>query len=226
VKSLPNCLLSIYSAICADREGIQFFRQGRTLPSSWGLVMALLEVKNLRIEYPSRHGIHAAVKSLSFSIERGEIVGVVGESGAGKSTVGNAVIDLLSPPGQIASGDVYLDGEKISGLSPEQMRKIRGSKIGFIFQDPMTSLNPLFTVEQQLTETIVTNLKVSKEDAYSRALSLMEQVGIPQPELRIKQYPHQFSGGMRQEKRRLHAGNPRHGGCIQCDGSCRGNVPR
>ncbi len=80
--------------------------------------MALLEVKNLRIEYPSRHGVHAAVKSLSFSIERGEIVGVVGESGAGKSTVGNAVIDLLSPPGQIASGDVYLDGKKISGLSP------------------------------------------------------------------------------------------------------------
>ncbi len=163
-----------------------------------GSVMALLEVKNLRIEYPSRHGIHAAVKSLSFSIERGEIVGVVGESGAGKSTVGNAVIDLLSPPGQIASGDVYLDGTKISGLTPEQMRQVRGAKIGFIFQDPMTSLNPLFTVEQQLTETIVTNLKVTQQEAYKRALTLMEQVGIPQPELRIKQYPHQFSGGMRQ----------------------------
>ena len=160
--------------------------------------MSLLEVKNLRIEYPSRHGVHAAVKSLSFSIERGEIVGVVGESGAGKSTVGNAVIDLLSPPGKVASGDVYLDGEKISGLLPEEMRKIRGSKIGFIFQDPMTSLNPLFTVEQQLTETILTNLKVTQAEAYARAISLMEQVGIPEPELRIKQYPHQFSGGMRQ----------------------------
>ncbi|OAN16906.1 ABC transporter ATP-binding protein [Photobacterium jeanii] len=160
--------------------------------------MALLEVKNLRIEYPSRHGIHAAVKSLSFSIERGEIVGVVGESGAGKSTVGNAVIDLLSPPGQIASGDVYLDGEKISGLGTEAMRRVRGSKIGFIFQDPMTSLNPLFTVEQQLTETILTNLDVTPQQAYQRALNLMEQVGIPEPELRIKQYPHQFSGGMRQ----------------------------
>jgi peptide/nickel transport system ATP-binding protein len=160
--------------------------------------MSLLEVKNLRIEYPSRHGVHAAVKSLSFSIERGEIVGVVGESGAGKSTVGNAVIDLLSPPGKVASGDVYLDGDKISGLSPEEMRKIRGSKIGFIFQDPMTSLNPLFTVEQQLTETILTNLKVTQAEAYARAISLMEQVGIPEPELRIKQYPHQFSGGMRQ----------------------------
>lgn len=160
--------------------------------------MSLLEVKNLRIEYPSRHGVHAAVKSLSFNIERGEIVGVVGESGAGKSTVGNAVIDLLSPPGRVASGDVFLDGEKISGLTPEAMRKVRGSKIGFIFQDPMTSLNPLFTVEQQLKETIHANMKVSDDEAYQRALSLMQQVGIPQPENRLKQYPHQFSGGMRQ----------------------------
>lgn len=160
--------------------------------------MSLLEVKNLRIEYPSRHGVHAAVKSLSFNIERGEIVGVVGESGAGKSTVGNAVIDLLSPPGTIAGGEVFLDGEKISGLSPDKMRKVRGSKIGFIFQDPMTSLNPLFTVEQQLKETIHANMKVSDGEAYQRALSLMNQVGIPQPENRLKQYPHQFSGGMRQ----------------------------
>ncbi|WP_038181151.1 dipeptide ABC transporter ATP-binding protein [Vibrio rhizosphaerae] len=160
--------------------------------------MSLLEVKNLRIEYPSRHGVHAAVKSLSFQIERGEIVGVVGESGAGKSTVGNAVIDLLSPPGVIAGGEVYLNGEKISGLSPEQMRRVRGSKIGFIFQDPMTSLNPLFTVEQQLKETIHANMKVTDEEAYQRALALMQQVGIPQPENRLKQYPHQFSGGMRQ----------------------------
>ncbi|MBL4829635.1 MAG: ABC transporter ATP-binding protein [Aliivibrio sp.] len=160
--------------------------------------MSLLEVKNLRIEYPSRHGVHVAVKSLSFSIERGEIVGVVGESGAGKSTIGNAVIDLLSPPGVIANGDVFLDGEKISGLSTNEMRKVRGSKIGFIFQDPMTSLNPLFTIERQLTETIVANLKVSQKEALKRAITLMEQVGIPDPHLRIKQYPHQFSGGMRQ----------------------------
>ncbi|RSD32172.1 dipeptide ABC transporter ATP-binding protein [Vibrio pectenicida] len=160
--------------------------------------MSLLEVKNLRIEYPSRHGVHAAVKSLSFNVERGEIVGVVGESGAGKSTVGNAVIDLLSPPGRIASGDVYLDGKLVSGLPEEKMRQVRGSKIGFIFQDPMTSLNPLFTVEQQLTETIHANMDVSEDEAYQRALSLMQQVGIPQPENRLKQYPHQFSGGMRQ----------------------------
>ncbi|AGH81394.1 peptide ABC transporter, ATP-binding protein [Psychromonas sp. CNPT3] len=160
--------------------------------------MSLLEVKNLCIEYPSRHGVHRAVNSLSFNIERGEIVGVVGESGAGKSTVGNAIIDLLSPPGVISGGEVYLDGEKISGLSNNEMRKVRGSKIGFIFQDPMTSLNPLFTIEKQITETILANLDVSKEEAYTRALSLLEQVGISEPELRIKQYPHQFSGGMRQ----------------------------
>ena len=160
--------------------------------------MSLLEIKNLRIEYPSRHGTHAAVKAFSLTIERGEIVGIVGESGAGKSTIGNGIIDLLSPPGVIASGEVFLDGEKISGCSAKEMSYIRGSKIGFIFQDPMTSLNPLFTVEHQLTETILTHLDVTKEEAFSRALDLMVQVGIPQPELRIKQYPHQFSGGMRQ----------------------------
>jgi len=160
--------------------------------------MSLLEVSNLRIEYPSRFGVHAAVKSLSFSINRGEIVGVVGESGAGKSTVGNAIIDLLSPPGVIAAGDVFLDDQKISGLTLDEMRKVRGNKIGFIFQDPMTSLNPLFTVEQQLLETIHANLNVSQGDAITRAINLMQQVGIPEPEVRIKQYPHQFSGGMRQ----------------------------
>lgn len=160
--------------------------------------MSLLEVRNLRIEYPSRHGVMAAVKDLSFTIEKGEILGVVGESGAGKSTIGNAVIDLLSPPGRIARGDVFLNGEKISGLSPDAIREIRGARIGFIFQDPMTSLNPLFTVEQQLVETMLANTELKPDEAYEKALELMEAVGIPQPELRIKQYPHQFSGGMRQ----------------------------
>lgn len=160
--------------------------------------MSLLEVRNLRIEYPSRHGVMAAVKDLSFSIEKGEILGVVGESGAGKSTIGNAIIDLLSPPGRIARGDVFLNGEKISGLSPDAIREIRGARIGFIFQDPMTSLNPLFTVEQQLVETMLANTELKPDEAHEKALELMEAVGIPQPELRIKQYPHQFSGGMRQ----------------------------
>ncbi len=160
--------------------------------------MSLLEVRNLRIEYPSRRGVMAAVKDLSFTVDKGEILGVVGESGAGKSTIGNAIIDLLSPPGRIASGDVFLNGEKISGLTPEAMRKVRGARIGFIFQDPMTSLNPLFTVERQLVETIEANTELRGEAAFARALELMTAVGIPQPELRIKQYPHQFSGGMRQ----------------------------
>ena len=140
----------------------------------------------------------AAVDDLSFSIEKGEILGVVGESGAGKSTIGNAVIDLLSPPGSIASGEVYLDGEKISGLKPTEMRAIRGSRIGFIFQDPMTSLNPLLTVEYQMVETLLANTDISREQARQKSISLLDAVGIPQPELRIKQYPHQFSGGMRQ----------------------------
>lgn len=135
--------------------------------------MSLLEVKNLRIEYPSRYGVLAAVKDLSFSIEKGEIVGVVGESGAGKSTIGNAVIDLLSPPGRIARGDIYLNGELISGKSQNEMRAIRGSRIGFIFQDPMTSLNPLFTVEHQLVETILANTDLSREAAFTKALELM-----------------------------------------------------
>ncbi|WP_417618005.1 dipeptide ABC transporter ATP-binding protein [Oceanisphaera sp.] len=160
--------------------------------------MSLLEVKNLRIEYPSRHGVMAAIDDVSLCIERGEILGVVGESGAGKSTIGNAVIDLLSPPGRIASGDVYLDGELISGLNASQMRTIRGSRIGFIFQDPMTSLNPLFTVEYQMVETLLANTGMSREAAKKKSISLLDAVGIPEPALRIKQYPHQFSGGMRQ----------------------------
>ncbi|MGL4206586.1 MAG: ABC transporter ATP-binding protein [Aeromonadaceae bacterium] len=160
--------------------------------------MSLLEVRNLRIEYPSRRGVMAAVKDLSFTIEKGEILGVVGESGAGKSTIGNAIIDLLSPPGRIAQGEVFLNGQLISGLTPQEMRKVRGAHIGFIFQDPMTSLNPLFTVERQLVETIEANTELRGPAAYQRAIELLASVGIPQPEIRIKQYPHQFSGGMRQ----------------------------
>ncbi|MGO4999387.1 dipeptide ABC transporter ATP-binding protein [Oceanisphaera sp. W20_SRM_FM3] len=160
--------------------------------------MSLLEVKHLRIEYPSRQGIMAAIEDLSFHLERGEILGIVGESGAGKSTIGNAIIDLLSPPGRIASGEVYLDKERISGLTSGQMRGIRGRRIGFIFQDPMTSLNPLLTIETQMVETLLVNTKTTRARARLKSISLLDAVGIPQPELRIKQYPHQFSGGMRQ----------------------------
>ncbi len=158
----------------------------------------LLQVNHLQVAYPSRHGTFHAVKDLSLTLNRGEILGVVGESGAGKSTVGNAVAELLAPPGFIEEGEVFLDGVKITGLDKESMRKVRGRDIGFIFQDPMTSLNPLFTVEDQIVEAITTNLDLSKEEARQRAVEWLDAVGIPGADIRIKQYPHQFSGGMRQ----------------------------
>ena len=160
--------------------------------------MPLLEIKNLRIEFPSRHDIAVAVDDVSFSLEAGEILGLVGESGAGKSTIGNGIVQLLSKPGRVAKGEVRLNGELISNLEGESIRKIRGSRIGFIFQDPMTSLNPLFTIEDQMTETIINCLGVSYREALKRSIELLEKVGIPEPSTRIKQYPHQFSGGMRQ----------------------------
>ncbi|MCL4114272.1 UNVERIFIED_CONTAM: hypothetical protein GTU68_038149 [Idotea baltica] len=160
--------------------------------------MPLLEIKDLRIEFPSRHNTAVAVDNVSFSVEAGEILGVVGESGAGKSTIGNGIVQLLSKPGRVAGGEVYLNGEQISDLEGEAIREIRGSRIGFIFQDPMTSLNPLFTIEDQMTETIINCLGVSYSEALKRSFDLLEKVGIPEPSTRIKQYPHQFSGGQRQ----------------------------
>jgi len=160
--------------------------------------MALLTIKNLCIEFPSRHGNELAVDSLSLDLSPGEILGLVGESGAGKSTVGNGVVQLLSAPGRVSSGEVYLDGTLISDFDRNQIMKIRGSRIGFIFQDPMTSLNPLFTVENQLVETITNCLDMNSEQARRYAIDLLDQVGIPDPGVRIKQFPHQFSGGMRQ----------------------------
>ena len=160
--------------------------------------MPLLTIKNLSIEFPSRHGTELAVDNLSLDLNPGEILGLVGESGAGKSTVGNGVVQLLSAPGRVSSGEVYLDDTLISTFNRKQILKIRGSRIGFIFQDPMTSLNPLFTVENQLVETIINCLDMSAKQARRYAVELLDQVGIPDPEIRIKQFPHQFSGGMRQ----------------------------
>jgi peptide/nickel transport system ATP-binding protein len=158
----------------------------------------LLEVKNLRVEFPTRRGTLVAVDDVSFAIERGEVLGVVGESGAGKSLTGMAIIGLLERPGRIAAGEVRLAGERIDNLPAEALRRIRGRRIGAIFQDPLTSLNPLYTVGQQLIETIRTHLPVSKREAKQRAIALLAEAGIPAPEHRIEQYPHQFSGGMRQ----------------------------
>ncbi|WP_419902462.1 ABC transporter ATP-binding protein [Kiloniella sp.] len=158
----------------------------------------LLDIKNLIVEFPSRHGDVIAAKEVSLSVASGEILGVVGESGAGKSTIGNAVMGLLERPGRVGGGDVFLEGENISGRSQAEMRKIRGKRIGMIFQDPLTSLNPLETISKQLIGTIQTHLGLSDEEARERAISLLDQVGIPNPSERVDHYPHQFSGGMRQ----------------------------
>jgi len=158
----------------------------------------LLEVRNLRIEFPTRRGALVAVDDISFSIAPGEVLGVVGESGAGKSLTGAAIIGLIEPPGRITAGEVKLNGLRIDNLPESEKRKVRGREIGAIFQDPLTSLNPLYTVGRQLTETITTHLSVSQEVARRRAIELLAATGIPAPERRIDHFPHQFSGGMRQ----------------------------
>jgi len=158
----------------------------------------LLEVKNLRVEFPTRRGTLLALDDISFSIAPGEILGVVGESGAGKSLTGAAIIGLLDPPGRIAGGEIRLAGQRIDNLPYEAMRKIRGRQIGAIFQDPLTSLNPLYTIGRQLVETIQTHLNVGADEARRRAIKLLQETGIPAAEQRIDQFPHQFSGGMRQ----------------------------
>ncbi|QPF72529.1 ABC transporter ATP-binding protein [Roseateles sp. DAIF2] len=158
----------------------------------------LLQVRNLRVEFPTRRGTLLALDDISFDIAPGEILGVVGESGAGKSLTGAAIIGLLDPPGRIASGEILLEGRRIDNLPYEEMRKIRGRQIGAVFQDPLTSLNPLYTVGRQLIETITTHLNLTESQARTRAIDLLKQTGIPAAEARIDQYPHQFSGGMRQ----------------------------
>ena len=160
--------------------------------------MSLLQVNNLVVEFPSRHGTLRAIDDVSFEIAPGEILGVVGESGAGKSLTGASIIGLLEPPGRVASGQILLEGQRIDNLNNEQMRHIRGRKIGAIFQDPLTSLNPLYTVGRQLVETIQAHLPVSGAEARQRAIGLLEDTGIPAAAQRIEHYPHQFSGGMRQ----------------------------
>ncbi len=158
----------------------------------------LLEVKNLRVEFNARRGTLVAIDDVSFDIAPGEVLGVVGESGAGKSITGTAIIGLLEPPGRVAGGQILLEGSRIDNLPAEQMRKIRGRRIGAIFQDPLTSLNPLYTIGAQIVETIQTHLPMNAAQARARAIELLGEVGIPAPERRIDHFPHQFSGGMRQ----------------------------
>ncbi len=166
--------------------------------SAVAAVEPLLVVEGLRVEFPTRHGTLVAVHDVSFAIAPGEVLGVVGESGAGKSLTGAAIIGLIDPPGRIAAGQVSLAGRRIDNLPYDAMRRVRGREIGAVFQDPLTSLNPLYTVGRQLVETIRTHLPMSEAEAQGRAVSLLEEVGIPAAARRIDHYPHQFSGGMRQ----------------------------
>ena len=158
----------------------------------------LLSVRDLVVEFPTRRGILTAVDRVSFDIERGEVLGVVGESGAGKSITGSAIIGLIEPPGHIAGGSVHIAGERVDDMSPEAMRRVRGKRIGMVFQDPLTSLNPLYTIAKQLIETIRTHLSLNERQARDRAIELLDEVGITAAARRIDDYPHQFSGGMRQ----------------------------
>ena len=158
----------------------------------------LLRVKNLRVEFPARRGTLVAVDDVSFHIDEGEVLGVVGESGAGKSLTGAAIIGLLEPPGRVANGQIIFDGKRIDNIGYEKMRRLRGDQIAMIFQDPLTSLNPLFTIGRQLTETIRSHVRIDERAARKRAIELLNEVGIPAADRRIDQYPHQFSGGMRQ----------------------------
>lgn len=158
----------------------------------------VLKVSDLVVEIPTRHAVLRPVDGVSFAIGKGEILGVVGESGAGKSMTGKAVIGLLDRPARITRGEVHLNGGRIDTLSKEELRKIRGRGIGMVFQDPLTSLNPLIPIGEQITETILEHLPVSKKEADERAVRALEEVGIPAAASRVNSYPHQFSGGMRQ----------------------------
>ena len=160
--------------------------------------MTLLSVENLTVAFPGRRGSVNAIEDVSLSISAGEILGMVGESGAGKSMTGAAIIGLIEPPGRIVQGEILLEGQRIDNLRTEDMRRIRGRRIGAIFQDPLTSLNPVLTVGEQLIETIQTHLRLSRAAARERAIDWLRRVGIPAPEARIDTYPHQYSGGMRQ----------------------------
>jgi peptide/nickel transport system ATP-binding protein len=160
--------------------------------------MALLDVRHLTVEFPTRRGVLRALDDVSFSIEKGEVLGVVGESGAGKSLTGVSIVGLLERPGRIAGGEILLDGTRIDNLTPEPMRRIRGKRIGMIFQDPLTTLNPLYTIGRQLKETMQTHIRLSDAEARTRAIGWLDRVGIPAAAQRIDAYPHEFSGGQRQ----------------------------
>lgn len=158
----------------------------------------LLRIEGLDVEFPTRRGTVTAARGVTLEVRAGEVLGLVGESGAGKSTIGNAIVDLLEPPGRVAGGTIDFQGENLRGRTEDQMRRIRGDRIGMIFQDPQTSLNPLMTIGEQLVETLGKTLGLRGPRAEARAEDLLTQVGITEAKARLRAYPHQFSGGMRQ----------------------------
>ena len=159
----------------------------------------LLEVQNLETQFKTQDGVVKAVNDVSFHVDRGETLGIVGESGSGKSVTSLSVMRLIPiPPGKIAAGKIMFDGENLLDLSEDEMRNVRGNRIAMIFQDPMTSLNPVLTIGRQITESLELHMKLSQREAKSRAIELLSLVGIPSAARRIDDYPHQFSGGMRQ----------------------------
>ncbi len=160
--------------------------------------MSLLQVNNLEVTFGLRSGAVKALRDVSFSLERGERLGIVGESGAGKSVAAFAILNLLSRPGVISAGEVLFEGQDLAKLSPSQMRTIRGNRIAMIFQDPMMTLNPVLTIGQQMIECLQAHRRISVKDATTIALQKLRQVQIPSPETRMEQYPHELSGGMRQ----------------------------
>jgi peptide/nickel transport system ATP-binding protein len=158
----------------------------------------VLSVRDLKVGFPTRRGTLTAVDGISFDIAAGAVLGLVGESGAGKSLTGAAIIGLIEPPGLILGGEVHLSGQRIDNLPAEAMRKVRGRRIGMVFQDPLTSLNPLYRIGDQIVETIRTHADVSAGAARERAVALLQEAGIQGAEARLDSYPHEFSGGMRQ----------------------------
>jgi len=159
----------------------------------------LLEVRNLQVDFRTRHGIAHVLDGIEFSLSKGEILGIVGESGCGKSMTALAIMGLVpTPPGRIAGGEIVYRGENLLKASKERMRRIRGNRISMIFQEPMTALNPVFTVGDQIAESIVLHQGLNKREALDRAVELLREVHIPAPERRIGEFPHQLSGGMRQ----------------------------
>ena len=158
----------------------------------------LLEVKNLETEFKVKRGLVKAVNGVSFEIEKGEILAVVGESGSGKSVTSLSVMGLIEKPGRISKGEIIFDGKDLTKLSKKEMQAIRGDKISMIFQEPMTSLNPVYRIKDQIMESILTHTKMTKKEAEEHAVEMLRLVGIPDPERRAEDYPHQMSGGMRQ----------------------------